>query len=63
MKRANVIPEYQVKQVAAAMALSDMPLTREAHQSLVDIAAGAKTSEEVIVEIRAKYSKVGNDAM
>lgn len=55
--------EYRVKQVAATMALSDMPLTREAHQNLVDVATGAKTSEEVIAEIKAKYGEAEGDAM
>lgn len=55
--------EYHVKQVAATMALSDMPLTREARQDLVDVATGAKTSEEVIVEIKAKYGEVDSDAI
>lgn len=55
--------EYYVGQVAATMALSDMPLTCEAHQNLVDVATGAKTFEEVIAEIKAKHGEADGDAM
>lgn len=47
----------QIKQVAASMAVENMPLTKASYQNLYAIASDEKTAEQVITEITAKYKR------
>lgn len=48
--------QYNIDQVAATMAIGDMPLTERAYNNLVQIATGEKTVEQVIEEIKKEYT-------
>ncbi len=44
-----------IRQVEAAMAVEDLPLTEEAQENLYAIASGDQTVQQVIDHIKAKY--------
>lgn len=44
-----------INQVAASMAIENMPLTDEACKNLQAMASGKKTIEQVIIELKKKY--------
>lgn len=47
--------EEMIRQVEAAMAVEDLPLTEEAQENLYAIASGDQTVQQVIDHIKAKY--------
>lgn len=49
--------QYAIDQVAASMAIEDMPLTRECYDRLYAIAAGEKTIEEAFEELDRKWQR------
>lgn len=46
-----------IDQVAATMSISNMPLTDQCYADLIATLTGEKTEEEVIVEIKQRYTK------
>ena len=46
-----------IEQVAATMAVENMPLSRDCYNNLRAMASGEKTREQVSQEITAKYKK------
>lgn len=58
-KRSDISLEdqYAIDQVAASMAIEDMPLTRECYDRLHAIAAGEKTIEEAFEELDRKWQR------
>lgn len=59
MKTSKLTAEQQnmINQVAATMAISDMPLTEENIKELEDIVTGKITIEESIEQMKQKYAK------
>lgn len=49
--------EKMIEQVAATMALENMPLSRDCYKNLRAMASGEKTREQVTREITAKFKK------
>lgn len=50
--------QYMIDQVAATMAIEDMPLTPQAYENIRMIAAGEKTADQIIEEIKKEYTSV-----
>lgn len=57
MKKLTAEQQDQINQVEATMEIEGMPLTEQARQDLIDIAAGRKTVEQVIEETKKRYTK------
>ena len=57
MTNPQLTPEQQdmIDQVEATMSISDMPLSEQDKQNLVDLATGEKTIDQVIKEIEKYY--------
>ena len=49
--------EKMIEQVAATMAIEDMPLTQACYENLRAMASGEKTREQITKEITEKYKK------
>ena len=49
--------EKMIEQVAATMAIEDMPLTQACYENLRAMASGEKTREQITQEITEKYKK------
>lgn len=49
--------EKMIEQVAATMALENMPLSRDCYKNLRAMASADKTREQVTREITAKFKK------
>lgn len=49
--------EKMIEQVAATMALENMPLSRDCYRNLRVMASGEKTREQVTREITTKFKK------
>lgn len=49
--------EKMIEQVAATMALENMPLSRGCYKNLRAMASGEKTREQITREITAKFKK------
>ena len=49
--------EKMIEQVAATMAIEDMPLSQACYENLRAIASGEKTREQITKEITEKYKK------
>ena len=49
--------EKMIEQVAATMAIEDMPLTHACYENLRAMASGEKTREQITKEITEKYKK------
>ena len=49
--------EKMIEQVAATMALENMPLSRDCYKNLRTMASGKKTREQVTREITTKFKK------
>lgn len=49
--------EKMIEQVAATMALENMPLSRDCYKNLRAMASGEKTREQVTREITTKFKK------
>ncbi len=47
--------EKMIEQVAATMALENMPLSRDCYENLRAMASGEKTREQITREITAKF--------
>ena len=47
--------KHRLEQVAATMAIENMPLTQSSRQNLEDLASGRKTREQLTKEITKKY--------
>lgn len=60
MPNKTLTPEqqYMIDQVAATMAIEDMPLTPQAYENIRMIAAGEKTADQIIEEIKKEYTSV-----
>ena len=56
MKELELQKKYHISQVAATMAIENMPLDRQAHENLLQLAAGEKTAEQIIDEIKKEYA-------
>ena len=50
--------QYTIEQVAATMAIEDMPLTEQCYENLKLMATGKKTKKEIISDITRRYSNV-----
>lgn len=48
--------QYAIDQVAATMAIEDMPLTESAYKHLVQQATGEKTADQIAEEIKKEYT-------
>ena len=53
----EVKQEKMIEQVAATMALENMPLSRDCYKSLKAMASGEKTREQITREITVKFKK------
>ena len=47
--------QYNIEQVAATMAIEDMPLNEKAYNYLVQQATGEKTADQIAEEIKKEY--------
>lgn len=47
---------YNIKQVMSTMEIEDLPLTEQAYENLLEISRGQKTVDEIIKEIKCRYS-------
>lgn len=56
MKRSELQKQYQIEQVAATMAIEDMPIDDQTYENLRQIAAGERTAEQIINEIKKEYT-------
>jgi hypothetical protein len=50
--------QYMIDQVAATMAIENMPLTPQAYENIRMIATGEKTADQIIEEIKKEYTSV-----
>lgn len=57
MQKLTPEQQFMIDQVAATMAIEDMPLTDQAYKNLIDIATDRKTVDEVINEITKRYQQ------
>ena len=55
MKELEPRKRFQIAQVAATMAIEDMPIDSQTREHLMQIASGEKTAEQVIGEIKKEY--------
>ena len=55
MKELEPQKQFHIKQVAATMAIEDMPLDKQTRKNLTQIAAGEKTAERIISDIKKEY--------
>ena len=55
MKELEPQKQFHIKQVAATMAIEDMPLDKQTRKNLKQIAAGEKTANQLIREIKKEY--------
>lgn len=55
MKELELQKQFQIAQVVATMAIEDMPIDKQTRENLMQIAAGEKTAEQIISEIKKEY--------
>ena len=55
MKELETQKQFHIKQVAATMAIEDMPIDEQTRENLIQIAAGEKTINQIISEIKKEY--------
>lgn len=48
--------QYDIDQIAATMAIEDMPLNEKKYSYLVQLATGEKTIDQIINEIKKEYT-------
>lgn len=48
--------QYHIEQVAATMAIEDMPLDTQAYRCLEQLASGEKNINQIIYEITKEYT-------
>ena len=58
MKELKPQKQFQIAQVAATMAIEDMPIDSQTRENLTQIAAGEKTVNQIINEIKKEYGHV-----
>lgn len=60
MNKKHLTPDQEdmINQVAATMAISNMPLTEEAYADLLAIASGEKTVEQAVEKMKRRYSRI-----
>ncbi len=56
-KTITLKQKKMIEQVAATMAVENMPLSQDCYNNLRAMASGEKTREQVSQEITAKYKK------
>lgn len=56
MKELEPQKQYQIEQVAATMAIEDMPIDSQTYENLKQIVTGQKTAEQVVSEIVEEYA-------
>lgn len=55
MKELEPQKQFHIKQVVATMAIEDMPIDKQTRKNLMQIAAGEKTAERIISDIKKEY--------
>ncbi len=55
MKELELQKQFQIAQVAATMAIEDMPVDSQTYEILTQIATGEKTAERIISDIKKEY--------
>ncbi|MEY8237512.1 hypothetical protein AALA36_17630 [Lachnospiraceae bacterium 66-29] len=55
MKELEPQKQFHIKQVAAIMAIEDMPIDKQTRKNLTQIAVGEKTVNQLIREIKKEY--------
>lgn len=55
MKELEPQKQFQIAQVAATMAIEDMPIDNQTREHLTQIAAGEKSADQIIHEIKKEY--------
>lgn len=55
MKELGLQEQYRIEQVAATMAIEDMPIDAQTYKALRQIAAREKTAGQIIREIIKEY--------
>ena len=55
MRELEPQKQFQIAQVAATMAIEDMPIDRQTHKHLTKIAVGEKSADQIISEIKKEY--------
>lgn len=56
MEEQSLQKQYYIKQVAATMAIEDMPLDEQTYENLRQLAASEKTADQIIIEIKKEYA-------
>ena len=56
MEELTLQKQYYIKQVAATMAIEDMPLDGQTYENLTEIASSRKTAEQIITDIKKEYA-------
>lgn len=56
MKELDEQEKYNISQVAATMAIEDMHLGEQTYENLRQLAAGEKTADQLIREIKKEYA-------
>lgn len=55
MRELEPQKQFQIAQVAATMAIEDMPIDSQTREYLTQIAAGEKSADQIISEIKKEY--------
>lgn len=55
MKEPEPRKQFQIAQVAATMAIEDMPIDCQTRKHLTQIAVGEKSADQIISEIKKEY--------
>lgn len=55
MEELSLQEQYYIKQIAATMEIEDMPLDEQTIENLRQLAAGEKTADQLIREIKKEY--------
>ncbi len=55
MNRLEPQKQFHIEQVAATMAIEDMPIDSQTRENLMQIAAGEKSADQIISEIKKEY--------
>lgn len=56
MEELSLQEQYYIKQIAATMEIEDMPLDKQTIENLRQLAAGEKTADQLIREIKKEYA-------
>ena len=56
MEELALHKQYFIKQIAATMAIEDMPLDGQTYENLTKIATDEKTAEQIITDIKKEYA-------